>query len=164
MVRMGAAWLAITLLAGLGGCDSGVRKDAAKGAQPLFAAVVARDRVAFEKVLDRRAVREDLRGQLVAVARANGVEVDGGPSEFALDRMIQPEALRLVDAAGQPVAKAPTVEELAGRLKIEGKTRVCLTDAGKCQLTFAKSKGPDGKRWRLVGMRAQDLTVQVQGG
>lgn len=156
--------LAIALSAGLGGCEAGARKDAAKGAEQLFAAVVARDRVAFEKVVDRRAVREDLSGQLVAVARANGVEVDGGPSEFALDRMIQPEALRLVDASGQPVAKAPAAEELAARMKVQDKGHVCLQDAGRCQLTFAKTKGQDGKRWRLIGMQAQDLTVQVQGG
>jgi hypothetical protein len=148
--------------AALGGCGRGVPKDAVAGAEELFAAVVARDRVAFEAAVDRRAVREDLHGQLVAVAKAQGLEVDGGPSEFALDRMIGPDAFRLVDAQGQAVSAPPTAEQLAEIMKVEQKGRVCVQDAqDRCLLAFARQKGDDGAHWRLVSMPAEDLTIAL---
>lgn len=150
------------MLAAIGGCGRGVPEEAIASADALFDAVVARDRVAFEAAVDRRAVREDLRAQLVQVARANGLEVDGGPSEFALDRMIAPEALRLVDGDGRRVFEAPKPEQVAEMLQPAGKGRVCVPGAGTdCVLTFARQKGEDGPRWRLVAMRAQDLTIRV---
>ena len=157
--------VATAALAGLAGCGDGVPKDAVASAEKLVSAVVARDRVAFEATVDRSAVREDLRGQIVQVARANGLEVDGGPSEFALDRMISPDAVRLVDENGMRVFEAPSPEQLAERMKATGKGRVCVQDDdARCLLTFARQKGEDGQRWRLVGMQAQGLTLTVRGG
>ncbi len=154
--------MAVAALAALGGCGRSVPKDAVAGAEQLFAAVVARDRVAFEAAVDRRAVREDLRGQLVAVARRQGLEVDGGPSEFALDRMIGPDAFRLVDAEGQRVSEPPSAQQIAGMMKVEAKGRVCVQDqAEHCLLSFARQQGEEGARWRLVSMPAQDLTIAL---
>ncbi|HVI31726.1 hypothetical protein [Phenylobacterium sp.] len=162
MLRIGKTLLAVALVAALGGCEAGVRKDAAKGAERLFAAVVARDRVAFEAAVDRRAVREDLRGQLIEVAREQGLEVDGGPSEFALDRMIGPEAFRLVDERGERLAQAPNAEQIAGMIEVQDRQRACVQDkAERCLLTFAKQKAEDGPQWRLVGMVANDLIIRV---
>ncbi len=135
----------------LGGCDGAARTDAAASAERLFRAAEAGDRIAFEAEIDREAVREDVRRQMVELAREQGLEVDGGPSEFALDRMISPEAVRVVRAGGA----APLKE----RMKLQD-GKVCLpSDEGAqhCLLTFGKSD----KRWRLVGMQAMGLTVQV---
>ena len=70
---------------------------------------------------------------------------------LALDRMIGPEAFRVVHAAdGAP---------LKDRMKVED-GKVCLPSeegAHRCLLTFGKSE----KRWRLVGMQAMGLTIEV---
>lgn len=162
MLRTGKTLAAMALVAALGGCEAGVRKDAAKGAERLLAAVVARDRVAFEAAVDRRAVRDDLRGQLLEVARAQGLEVDGGPSEFALDRMIGPEAFRLVDARGERLAVAPSAEQLAAMIEVQDRRRVCVQDtAERCLLTFARQASDEGDAWKLVGMVASDLVIRV---
>jgi len=151
MLRSGAVVALGALALALGGCDSRAKADAAASAERLLAAVQAGDRVAFEAEIDRDAVREDVRRQMVELARRQGLEVDGGPSEFALDRMIGPDAFRIVHAEGG--------EPLEKRLKVED-GKVCLpADEGSdgCLLTFGKSE----KRWRLVGMQAMDLTIEV---
>ncbi len=152
------------------GCDLGVRADAAKGVQTFLAAARTGDRPAFEAAIDRPALREDLRGQLIEVARAQGLEVEGGPSDFALDRMIAPEAFRLVQAeTGQALPAAPSAAQLAAMMTVVDRRRVCLRDAARedrCLLTFAKEKtGAAAKAsWRLVGMQATDLKITVASG
>lgn len=151
MLRIGAVVALSALGLVLGGCEGRARTDAASTAERLLKAVEAGDRVAFEAEIDRDAVREDVRKQMIAWARERGLEVDGGPSEFALDRMISPEAFRVVRADdGAP---------LKDRMKVED-GKVCLpSDKGahRCLLTFGKSEN----RWRLVGMQAMGLTVEV---
>jgi len=128
--------------------------------QDLLAAVEAGDAARFEALIDRPALRADLRGQMIAVARANGLDV-GGPSDQALDRMIGPQALKLVSAGDQaPLAAPPSKAQVAALLKPIDKTRVCLHDLTPqqtCRLAFARE--PAG--WRLVGMPAGDLTIQI---
>lgn len=151
MLRMGAVVALSALGLVLGGCEGRARSEAAASAERLLKAVETGDRVAFEAEIDREAVREDVRRQMVEWARERGLEVDGGPSEFALDRMISPEALHVVRAGDA----APIRE----RLKIQD-GKVCLPaddGSGRCLLTFGKSD----KRWRLVGMQAMGVTVQV---
>jgi outer membrane murein-binding lipoprotein Lpp len=151
MLRIGAVVALSALALGLAGCEGRARTDAAASAERLLKAVETGDRVAFEAEIDRQAVREDVRRQMVEWAREQGLEVEGGPSEFALDRMIGPEAFRVVHAAdGKPLKE---------RMKIED-GKVCLPSeegAERCLLTFGKSE----KRWRLVGMQAMGLTIEV---
>ncbi|MCR5874036.1 hypothetical protein LRS10_07550 [Phenylobacterium sp. J426] len=151
MLRIGTVVALSALALGLAGCDGRARTDAAATAERLLKAVETGDRVAFEAEIDRSAVREDVRRQMVDWARERGLEVEGGPSEFALDRMISPEAVRVVRADGG--------EPLKDRMKVED-GKVCLpsdADARRCLLTFGKSE----KRWRLVGMQAMGVTVEV---
>lgn len=150
MLRSGVAVALGALALALGGCEGRAKADAAASAERLLAAVQANDRVAFEAEIDRDAVREDVRRQLIELARQQGLEVDGGPSEFALDRMIGPDAFRIVPAHdGEP---------LKDRLKLEDGKACLPADAGEgCLLTFGKSE----KRWRLVGMQAMGLTIEV---
>jgi len=137
----------------LAGCSLDAKGDAAKAVAGFLAAAKADDTTAFEAALDRPALRIDLRDQLAALAKSSGLDVNGGPSEFAMDRMITPQLVRRAEA-GTGLPDAPTADQIAPALKTVEKGKVCLQDAAKtrCLLTFAKS----GKAWRLVGMQATD--------
>jgi hypothetical protein len=153
--------VALTALAVTSGaCDIGVRADASKAIAHFLTAVHNDDRAAFEAGIDREALRADLRDQLTDLARARGVMVEGGPSEFALDRMISPAAFRLVEAkTGQALPVAPSAAEIGLIMKVRDKAHVCVGDPEKprCLLSFAKRGGV----WRLVGMQATDLKIEV---
>jgi hypothetical protein len=156
---------AIALIAaGLGSCGPGSRPDAAASASRLLEAIVRGDRQAFEAAIDRPAVRDDVRRQLTTLANATGLEIDGGPSVFALDRMITPEAITVVDASsGRALTAGPEPAEVAAQMKRLGEDRACLREtpqAEDCALTFALSDD----RWRLVGMKAMGLTIEVAAG
>jgi len=143
----------------LSACGGGAPKGAAESASRLLAAAVAGDRAAFEAEIDRAAVRNDIRRQVAAVARGQALEIEGGPSEFALDRMISPTAIRLVHArTGQPLAKAPTVDQVAELMRELDADHACLKGRkGDCLLTFAR----EDRAWRLVGMKAVDIEIAV---
>jgi hypothetical protein len=129
--------------------------------QALLVSAWSEDAQGFEAVVDRPAVRADLRQQLLQVAQANELAVEGGASDAALDRMITPHAFRLVAAgSGAPLAAPPTREQAAALLKPDGKDRVCLHDQtpqAACLLTFASDKAG----WRLVGMAPAGFTIAV---
>lgn len=130
-------------------------------AQALLAAAWSANAAGFEAVVDRPAVRADLRQQLLRVAQANMLSIEGGASDAALDRMISPQAFRLVQAAsGAPLAAAPSRAQTAALLKSVGQDTVCVHDqtpAQACLLTFAKLKAG----WRLVGMAPAGFIIAV---
>lgn len=146
---------------GLNGCGASAPRGAVESASRLLAAVVRGDRVAFEAQIDRAALREDVRRQVAAIARTSTLDVEGGPSEFALDRMIGPQAVRVVDQSGAAPATPPTPSQVAPLMRRLDADKACLreADGDHCVLTFAKGKD----HWRLVGMRALDATVQIAG-
>ena len=150
---------------GLSACNGSAPNGAAETASRLLTAAFKNDRVAFEAEIDRAAVRDDVRRQVNDMARIGALEVDGGPSEFALDRMISPDALRMVDASGARLTAPPTAQQVAPLMTVLDDQRVCLKDAESprnCLLTFAKGTTADAKgHWRLVGMRALDLRIEV---
>lgn len=157
---LGPVVLGLASLA-LAACGGSPPKGAAEAASRLLTAAYENDRVAFEAEIDRAAVREDVRRQVNEMARSKALEVDGGPSEFVLDRMISPDALRLVDASGARITAPPTPEQVARLMKTVDADHACLRDAESpknCVLTFARGKAP---KWRLVGMRALDLRIEV---
>ena len=160
MFRKSLAVALATFAVALGGCDIGVRADASKAIQRFLTAVHNDDHTAFEAAIDRRALRADLRDQLTDLARAKGVVVEGGPSEFALDRMITPAAFRLVEAkTGQALHVAPNAATVALMMQVRDRSHVCVGDPGKprCTLSFAKREGT----WRLVGMQATNLMIEI---
>jgi hypothetical protein len=129
--------------------------------QTLLTSAWSGDPNGFEAVVDRPSVRADLRHQLLQVAQANTLSVEGGASDAALDRMISPHAFRLVEAAsGAPLVAAPSRTQTAALLKSIGRNTVCVHDqtpAEACLLTFAKLKAG----WRLVGMAPAGFTIAV---
>jgi hypothetical protein len=152
MLKIGAALALATVSVTALLFGGGAEQDPQPAVQRLLTAAETGDEGSFEAAIDRAAVREDLRRQLTALARQNGLDV-GGPSDVVLDRMIAPEAVRAAAAD-------------AGDLKKEGKFRVCLSDGAECVLTFAR--GGEHSRWRLVAMEARhdqdhDLAIQTGG-
>lgn len=137
-------------------CACGARdpvKAATPDVQGLLAALQAGDARGFEAHLDRPALRADLRRQVAGVGHANGLDVEGGPSDLALDRRIDPAALRLVrQGTDQPLAAAPSPGQTAALLKAVDHDHVCLRDpAQRCLLMFARETAG----WRLTAMPAQ---------
>jgi hypothetical protein len=160
MLKKGPAAAFLALSLALGGCSLDVRADASRGVARFFDAVHQGDRRAFEAAIDRPALRSDLSDQLAQLGKAKGLDVGEGASEFALDRMITPQAFQPVEArTGRLLPVAPTAAQIALTMKIRDKTHVCVTDPGRdrCVLTFAKR----GLTWRLVAMQATDLKIEV---
>ncbi|THD56588.1 hypothetical protein [Phenylobacterium sp.] len=147
----------------LGACGLGERSDASKAIAGFLAVVQKDDLAAFEKGIDRAALQGDLRDQLAEMGKAAGMDVDGGASEFALDRMISPQAVRLAAAQTAPNwPPAPTPAQVVPRMKVRDLSHVCLEQAAtkKCLLDFAKRDGV----WRLVGMPARAVAANALTG
>jgi hypothetical protein len=143
------ALLALAVL--LGACGAGVRAKASASIASFLAALQRDDSRAFEAALDRPALRTDLRAQMAELAKRTGVDVGEGPSEFALDRMITPQAVRLTAqrvTSGWPAA--PTAAQIIPHMKAPDRAHICLEEAAsrRCLLSFAR----EGGAWRLVGM------------
>ncbi|HEX3364060.1 hypothetical protein [Phenylobacterium sp.] len=147
----------------LSACGLGERGEASKAIAAFLAAVQKDDQAAFEKGVDRAALQADLRDQLAEMGKAGGMDVDGGASEFALDRMISPQAVRLAAAQTAPNwPPAPTPAQVVPRMKVRDLSHVCLEQAAtkKCLLDFAKRGGV----WRLVGMPAKAVAASALTG
>lgn len=160
MLRVLSVIALIAVAGGLSGCGDTAPKGAAESAARLLTAALHNDRVAFEAEINRPAVRDDVRRQVDAMAQASALQVDGGPSEFALDRMISPAAVRVVNPQGQRVREPPSAAELGRLMKAVDGQRACVSEPRAphhCVLTFARDKD----HWRLVGMRALDPTVEL---
>lgn len=156
--------LLVSAVFALAGCGPDRPPRAAvESASRLLAAAIARDRVAFEAQIDRPAVRDDLRRQMADLARGSTLDVEGGPSEFALDRMISPAAFRVVRAGAEAaLTGAPSPAEVGRQMRVIDRRHVCLSrvgETGQCLLTFAKVKGG----WRLVGMQAMTRRIEIAG-
>jgi hypothetical protein len=162
-----ARWMplcAVALLAlTLGGCGAGVRRDAGDDVRAFLAAVARDDAAALEPHLDRKALRRDLKAQLLDVPEVRDLHAQLGVSvgDVSVDRMIAPQAERL--AREGPLVALPasfTDKDLKRQLKVVDSRHVCLVDPGVrglCLLTFAKQ----GKTWRLVKLQAHDLSLQL---
>ncbi len=164
MLKKGPAAAFLALSLALAGCSLDVRADASRGIARFLDAVHRDDRKAFEAAIDRPALRTDLRNQLADLGKAKDLDVGEGASEFALDRMITPQAFQLVEArTGRALPVAPTAAQIALTMQVHDKAHVCVAgpapDTGKtrCLLSFAKRGGG----WRLVGMQATDLKIEL---
>jgi hypothetical protein len=160
MLRRAPRAALILVALALAGCSLDVRADASKGVARFLDAVRLGDRKAFEASIDRPALRADLREQLAELGRANGLDVNGGASDFALDRRITPEAFKVVEAkTGEVVPVAPTAAQVAVLMKVRDRGHVCLTSPGSavCVLSFTKRAGA----WRLTGMQAHEMKIEL---
>ena len=152
-------WAAAVLVAlTFAGCSLDTRGDASRAIARFLDAARTGDHATFEAAIDRPALRSDLRDQLADLGRAKGLVVEGGASDFALDRRITPSAIKLVDeAAGREVSHPPTAAQVARQLIVRDRSHACLASPSKgpCVLSFVRRKGV----WRLTGMPAHETQI-----
>jgi hypothetical protein len=144
----------------LGGCGLGARHSGSAAIASFLAAVEKGDRKAFEAALDRPALRSELGEQLADVGKTHEVDV-GGASEFALDRMISPQAIRLTAARVMPGwPTTPPADQIIPHMKARGGNFVCLEEAStkKCLLSFTQKDGV----WRLTAMAFTPPPAEAQ--
>ncbi|MDP1617821.1 DUF2939 domain-containing protein [Phenylobacterium sp.] len=149
--------LALTLSACAGGAQ---RLDAAGDVHALLTAIRDGDQAAFDRHVDRQALRRQIEARIAAeVSRSGGGGDLGalgallGPAiaQAASEQLVQPQVFRGVaeyygyDAA-QPL---PGRVAIAGSLKALDDGRVCATREkdGPCLLIFTQTEGV----WRLSG-------------
>lgn len=142
---------AICLLAlAMSACGFGARRSGSAAIANFLAAVQKDDHAAFEAALDRPALRSDLSEQMADVGKTHAVDV-GAPSEFVLDRMISPQAVRLTAARVMPGWPAmPSAAQIVPHMKARGLNFVCLEEVStkKCLLSFKQEDGT----WKLTAM------------
>lgn len=143
---------------GLVACQQAATQyDAAEDVRAFLVAVRENDQAAFERHLDRPALREQLLGQVRAAIGDSAGPLGGALAEQAVDQLIRPESFKLaLDRAGAP-ARTPTAAEIATQLRVVEGGRVCLPRSpdGPCAVTFAQR----GEDWRLVAIDAGDVSV-----
>jgi len=162
-----ARWISTCLSAalalGLNGCSGAVRKDAADDVRAFLAAVSAGDAAALETHLDRKALRADLKTQLLDVPEVRDLhaQLGVGVGDVSVDKMIAPQAERLAREGTLVAFPSPAADkDLKRQLKVIDRRHVCLVDPGVrdlCLLTFAKQD----KAWKLVQLHARDLSLQL---
>lgn len=150
----------------LAACGAPQRYGAAEDVQAFFKAVQTGDEAAFERHIDREAVREDLKQQLAESGMGGdnaallGALLGGGGADRLIDGMITPQNFQLAaQGAGLADQRIPTAVELSALLHMQGENRACLRNTGDddCAMTFEKQ----GETWKLVGVRTGAVQVKV---
>lgn len=166
---MRAHSVAVVLLCvlALGSCEQAQsRYQAAQGVRSFMVSVQQQDRDAFERHVDRPALRENLRDQ--AAREAGGdpriAAVLRGLPSTAIDQMIRPETFKLgVQRMGMRTDRVPTAAEISVMLKMRGDDKACLGDprvADQCLLTFERR----GQDWKLVALDTAQVRVRGTSG
>ena len=154
---MRAALLALGAAAALAGCSGAQTKyGAAEDVRAFIVAVRANDAAAFERHVDRQALRTQVLTQLREEAGPFGAALTGSFADQAADQLIRPESFRMaLERSGAP-ARTPTAAEIATQLRVVEEGRVCLprSPEGPCAITFAE-RGPD---WKLVAIDVGDVS------
>jgi hypothetical protein len=155
----------VSLLALLvAGCATTARYDAAGDVHDLLVAVRDNDRKAFERHIDRDALRRQIESRMVREANASathpalkslGIALAQPGAAVAEAVLLQPRVLRMAAehygyTPDQPIPGRVTI---AGSLKYLDDGRVCATreKGGECLLTFTHGGGT----WRLTGFEGE---------
>lgn len=168
MRRLLLAAMALTLA--LAGCSTTQRLGAANDVHALLIAIRDGDQAAFDRHIDRAALRSQL--EEVLIARAQGADRSGslgsvasilaGPlANVAADALLRPRVFRSVAEyygyrANQPI---PGPVLIAARLRALPDGRVCATTRsnGPCVVTFARREGT----WRLVSYDGDTSMLRI---
>lgn len=146
------------------GCATTTRIDAAGDVHDLLVAVRDNDRQAFERHIDRDALRRQIEGRLVREANASaapqalkslGIALSQPGAAMAEAVMLQPGFLRMAAEhyGYTPDRPVPGRMAIASSLKYLDDGRVCVTreKAGPCLLYFSEGGGT----WRLSGFEGE---------
>ena len=154
----------------LSACATVDRYDAAGDVHALLVAIRDQDRAAFDARVDRRALKYEIEGRLMAEARSRKVDdkwaavaaVLAGPAaDLAGEALIRPETFRAAAnyygyTADKPL---PSRVAIAGALRPLDDGRVCAAKQdGPCMLTFTR----DGSVWRLSGFDPQAANLNLR--
>ena len=147
----------------IAGCSTTARLDAAGDVHDLLVAVRDNDRKAFERHIDRDALRRQIEGRMVREATASphpalrslGIAFAPPGAAMAEAMLLQPRVLRMAAehygyTPDQPI---PGRIAIAGSLKTLDDGRVCATrtKGGECLLIFTQRNGT----WRLTGFEGE---------
>lgn len=148
------ALLGLTLAA----CATTSRYDAAGDVHALLVAIRDNDRAAFDRYVDRRALKNSLEARLMREvgkrdmddgARALAALVAPGLADAAVDGLVRPEAFRAAASyyGYTPDQPIPNRIAIGGALKYRPDGSVCATKKkdGPCLLVFTNTDGT----WRL---------------
>ena len=146
------------------GCATTTRLDAAGDVHDLLVAIRDNDKAAFERHIDRGALKRQIEGRMVRETRTSlasdglkalGYAIAQPAAEMASAVLIQPRALRLAAehygyTPDQPI---PGRVVIAGSLKHLQDGRVCVTRKkdGPCLLTFTERSGT----WKLTSFEGE---------
>ena len=153
------ALLALAVIA-LAGCATASRFDAAGDVHSLLVAIRDNDRAAFDRYVDRRALKQSLEGRLMR--ETSRADMDDGAralaallaptlADAAVETMMRPQVFRAAAGYYGYTADKPLPDRLAigSALKYLPDGRVCATKKkdGPCLLTFTNIEGT----WKLSG-------------
>lgn len=160
--------LAVSALAA---CATTQRLDAAGDVHDLLVAIRDDDRAAFDRHVDRRALKASIETRLIQRTRkadvddrlkAVGVLLAPTVADLAGDALIQPRVFRSVASyyGYTPDRPIPGRVVIAGALKALPDGRVCATKKkdGPCLLIFTN----EGGQWKLSGFEGDLSDLQTK--
>jgi hypothetical protein len=167
----------ITLLAAmaltLSGCATTARYDAAGDVHALLVAIRDNDRVAFDRHVDRRALKNNLESRVMREvgrqemddgARALAAIIAPGLADVAVEAFLRPEAFRAAASyyGYTPDQPLPNRLIIGGALRYRDDGSVCATKKkdGPCLLVFARRDGV----WKLSGFEGDLADLRGKPG
>lgn len=164
------AFLAISLVASPG-CATVKRVDAAADIHALLVAIRDGDKPAFDRHVDRPALRAQLRGRLLAeVARDSGptsaqafAAVLAGPViDLGVEALVQPSVFRAAaQRAGYSTATPiPNVAVIAREIRPLQGQRVCVFVDRRCTFVFKNLGGT----WKLIAFEGDITAIRKRLG
>ena len=146
----------------IAGCSTTARFDAAGDVHDLLVAVRDNDRAAFERHIDRDALRRQIESRMVREARDSpgalrsiGIALAQPGAAMAEAMLLQPRVLRMAaeHSGYTPDQPIPGRSAIAGSLKHLDDGRVCATrtKGGECLLVFTERNGT----WRPTGFEGE---------
>lgn len=144
----------------LSGCATASRFDAAGDVHSLLVAIRDNDRAAFDRYVDRKALKQSLEGRVMREttrpdmddgARALAALIAPNLADIAVEALIRPEVFRAIANYYGYTPDKPLPDRLAigASLKYLDDGRVCATKKkdGPCLLIFTNVAGT----WKLSG-------------
>jgi len=167
----------ITLLAALAltlaGCATTARYDAAGDVHALLVAIRDNDRVAFDRHVDRRALKNNLESRVMREvgrremddgARALAAIIAPGLADVAVEAFLRPEAFRAAASyyGYTPDQPLPNRIAIGSALRYRDDGSVCATRKkdGPCLLVFARRDGV----WKLSGFEGDLADLRGKSG
>ncbi len=156
----------------LAGCATASRFDAAGDVHSLLVAIRDNDRAAFDRYVDRKALKQNLEGRVMREttrpdmddgARALAALIAPNLADVAVEALIRPQVFRAIANYYGYTPDKPLPDRLAigAALKYLPDGRVCATKKkdGPCLLTFTNVEGT----WKLSGFEGDLADLRGKG-